>query len=160
MKKEHITTVYEYDSAADLSSDLQKIIIESKEAALRAYAPYSNFNVGAAVLLSNGEVFSGNNQENAAYPSGLCAERVAIFYANSKYPNVPVLAIAICAFNKNGILKTPVPPCGSCRQVLLESEIRFKTPIKIILVAQQTIQIIENVSELLPLSFQKDNLFE
>ncbi|HAZ03233.1 MAG TPA: cytidine deaminase, partial [Marinilabiliales bacterium] len=129
IKKEHITTVYEYDSAADLSSDLQKIIIESKEAALRAYAPYSNFNVGAAVLLSNGEVFSGNNQENAAYPSGLCAERVAIFYANSKYPNVPVLAIAICAFNKNGILKTPVPPCGSCRQVLLESEIRFKTPI-------------------------------
>jgi cytidine deaminase len=160
IKKEHITTVYEYDSAADLSSDLQKIIIESKEAALRAYAPYSNFNVGAAVLLSNGEVFSGNNQENAAYPSGLCAERVAIFYANSKYPNVPVLAIAICAFNKNGILKTPVPPCGSCRQVLLESEIRFKTPIKIILVGQQSLQVIGNVSELLPLSFQKDNLFE
>lgn len=160
IKKEHITTVLEYPSASELSGDIQKLIIESKNAAQRAYAPYSHFNVGAAVLLENGEIFTGNNQENAAYPSGLCAERVAIFYANSKFPEIPVKAIAISAFNTNGFLKTPIPPCGSCRQVLLETEIRFKKPIEIILVGQPRIQVIENVTELLPLSFQKDNLFE
>jgi len=160
ISKEYITRVDEYESGAELPSELQKIIIDSKNAALRAYAPYSEFKVGASVLLTNGEIISGNNQENAAYPSGLCAERVAIFYANSMFPDIPVKAIAISAYNKNGFLKTPVTPCGSCRQVILETEIRFKSPIKVILVGKNTIQVIQNASQLLPLSFEKDKLFE
>jgi cytidine deaminase len=85
---------------------------------------------------------------------------VAIFYANSKYPEIPVKAIAICAFNKNGFLKTPITPCGSCRQVILETELRFNTPIAVILIGQKTIQIVENISQLLPLSFKKSDLIE
>jgi cytidine deaminase len=160
MRKEYITRVDEFESAAELPSEFQKIIIDSKNAATRAYAPYSQFKVGASVLLSNGEVISGNNQENAAYPSGLCAERVAIFYANSMYPDIPVKAIAVCAYNKNGVLKTPVTPCGSCRQVILETEIRFNSPISIILIGKNTIQLIENATQLLPLHFEKDKLSE
>ena len=98
------------------------LVNQSREAAKRAYAPYSKFQVGAAVLLENGEIITGTNQENAAYPSGLCAERVAVFYANSKYPDVPVIAIAVTAFTNNKFVQTPIPPCGSCRQVLTETE--------------------------------------
>ncbi|MGE4289810.1 MAG: cytidine deaminase [Salinivirgaceae bacterium] len=160
MKKEYITTVFEYESEKELSSEYQQLISQAREATLKAYAPYSNFNVGASVLLANGEVFSANNQENAAYPSGLCAERVAIFYANSNFPDVKVKAIAVCASNSNGILATPVPPCGACRQVLLETEMRFESPIEVILVGKQRIQVIKNIAQLLPLNFVKSNLSE
>lgn len=160
IKKEYKTTVTEYSSETELDSQEQLLIKKAKEAAKKAYAPYSKFNVGSCVLLENGEFFSGNNQENAAYPSGLCAERVSIFYANSMYPDVAVTSIAICASTENGLIKTPVPPCGSCRQVLLETEMRFKKPIKVILIGNESIQVIENISQLLPLSFQKDNLYE
>lgn len=160
IQKKYITIATEYDSETEFSKTDQKLIQLAKDATKNAYAPYSKFNVGACVLLENGEVFSGNNQENAAYPSGLCAERVAIFYANSKYPTIPVTAIAICAMNENGILNTPVPPCGSCRQVLLETELRFDTPIKIILIGKNRLTTIDNVSQLLPLHFKKDNLSE
>ena len=160
IEKEFLTTIFEYESATELPQEFQKIIIDSKDASQRSYSPYSKFKVGASVLLANGEVVSGNNQENAAYPSGLCAERVAIFYANSKFPDVPVKAIAISAYNRNGILKTPVTPCGACRQVLLETEVRFNSPITVILVGQNTIQLIKNCSQLLPLSFKNDNFFE
>ncbi|MGD9994892.1 MAG: cytidine deaminase [Salinivirgaceae bacterium] len=160
MKKEYITTVFEYESEKELSSEYQQLISLAREATLKAYAPYSNFNVGASVLLANGEIFSANNQENAAYPSGLCAERVAIFYANSNYPDVPVKAIAVCASNSNGILNTPVPPCGACRQVLLETEMRFESPIEVILVGKQRLHVIKNIAQLLPLNFLKGNLSE
>lgn len=160
MKKEYITTVFEYESEKELSSEYQNLVSLAREATLKAYAPYSNFNVGASVLLANGEIFSANNQENAAYPSGLCAERVAIFYANSNYPEVPVKAIAVCASNSNGILNTPVPPCGACRQVLLETEMRFESPIEVILVGKQRLQLIKNIAQLLPLNFLKSNLSE
>ncbi|MBI9067518.1 MAG: cytidine deaminase [Salinivirgaceae bacterium] len=160
IKKEYKTIVTEYSSETELSNQEQTLISKAKEAAKKAYAPYSKFNVGACVLLENGEFFSGNNQENAAYPSGLCAERVSMFYANSMHPDVAVISIAICASNENGFIKTPVPPCGSCRQVLLETEMRFKKSIKVIMVGSDSIHVIENVSQLLPLSFQKDNLYE
>ncbi|PKP09885.1 MAG: cytidine deaminase [Bacteroidetes bacterium HGW-Bacteroidetes-4] len=160
MKKEYITTVFEYESEKELSTEYQQLISLAREATLKAYAPYSNFSVGASVLLANGEVFSANNQENAAYPSGLCAERVAIFYANSNYPDVPVKAIAVCASNSNGILNTPVPPCGACRQVLLETEMRFESPIEVILVGKQRLHAIKNIAQLLPLNFLKSNLSE
>jgi cytidine deaminase len=110
--------------------------------------------------LQNGEIISGNNQENAAYPSGLCAERVAVFYANSQYPNVAITKIAICAENENGILKNPISPCGACRQVLLETEIRFGLPIKLILFGTEKIITITTISQLLPLHFKKENLNE
>jgi cytidine deaminase len=160
MKKEYITTVYEYESEKELPEAYQELIKNAREATNNAYAPYSKFNVGASVLLNNGKVFTGSNQENAAYPSGLCAERVAMFYANSTYPTIPVKAIAICASNSNGLLKTPVPPCGACRQVLLETELRFDSPIEVLLIGKESIQIIKNTSQLLPLNFKKSNLSE
>ena len=159
MKKVEITTtVYEYDSLEELSKEEQILINKSKEAVKNAYAPYSKFNVGAAVLLETGEIIIGTNQENAAYPSGICAERVAIFYANSKYPDVPVKAIAVSAFTNNKFIDSPVPPCGSCRQVILETETRFKTPIKIYLVSSNKITVIEDAKNLLPLNFDTNFL--
>ena len=161
MKKVEITTTtYEYDSLEELSQDEQFLINKSKEAVNNAYAPYSKFNVGAAVLLENGEIIIGTNQENAAYPSGLCAERVAIFYANSKYPDVPVKAIAVAAFTNNKFVESPVPPCGSCRQVIMETETRFNAPIKIYLVSKSKITVINDAKTLLPLNFDEHFLTE
>ena len=156
MKKvDIITTTYEYDSLDELSQEEQVLINKSKEIVKNAYAPYSKFNVGAAVLLANGEIITGTNQENAAYPSGLCAERVAIFYANSKYPNIPVKAIAVTAFTNNQFIEKPLPPCGSCRQVIVETETRFNTPIKIYLVSKDKITVIEDAKTLLPINFDE-----
>ncbi|MBI4647816.1 MAG: cytidine deaminase [Bacteroidia bacterium] len=148
----------EYGALSELSRIEQKLVTKAENAAHKAYAPYSHFMVGAAILLENGEIIEGNNQENAAYPSGLCAERVAMFYANSKFPDIPIITIAISAFSKKGKVIEPVPPCGSCRQALLESEIRFKKPIKLILSGKKKIYIIENISSLLPLNFSNKML--
>ncbi len=156
MKKIKLQTeIFEYESDEVFSSKERQLIKECRQIVKNAYAPYSKFNVGAAVLLENGEIVSGTNQENAAYPSGMCAERVAIFYANSKYPEVPVKSIVICAFFNGKYIETPVPPCGSCRQVLLESETRFKTPIKIILLSKIKITVIKDAKMLLPLTFDE-----
>jgi cytidine deaminase len=155
-----ITTVYEYDSVNELSQEEQLLVKNAKEAAHRSYAPYSKFNVGAALLLENGEIVQGNNQENSAYPSGLCAERVAVFYANAKFPEVPVKAIAITSRTDGSFLDTPVPPCGSCRQVLLETEDRYNQPIKVILCGENKIRIVDNIKQLLPLYFDKEMLNE
>ncbi|MCK5823118.1 MAG: cytidine deaminase [Bacteroidales bacterium] len=155
--KEIKTIIHEYNSIEELPQEDILVVKKAKKAAQRAYAPYSKFKVGACVLLENGEFIEGNNQENAAYPSGLCAERVAMFYANSKYPDVPVKTIAVCAYVNSKLLDEPVPPCGSCRQVLLESETRFNSPIKVILIGENKISIIDNVKQLLPLSFDNNN---
>ena len=155
--KEIKTIIHEYDSIDELSKEDIAVINKAKQAAQNAYAPYSKFKVGACVLLENGELIQGNNQENAAYPSGLCAERVAMFYANSKYPDVTVKTIAVCAYVNSKLLEEPVPPCGSCRQVLLESETRFNSPIKVILIGENKISIIDNVKQLLPLNFDNNN---
>ena len=155
--KEIKTIIHEYNSIEELTKEDIVVINKAKEAAQKAYAPYSKFNVGACVLLENGELIQGNNQENAAYPSGLCAERVAMFYANANYPDVPVKTIAICAYVNSKLLNEPVPPCGSCRQVLLESEIRFNSPIRIILIGESKILIIDNAKQLLPLNFNNNN---
>jgi cytidine deaminase len=125
-------------------------------AATNAYAPYSNFKVGAAVLLKNGNVISGNNQENAVFPTGLCAERVALFYASSKFPDIPILKIAITAIGTEKKLTQPVTPCGSCRQALLEYEIKFGEPIQVIMAGEiGEVYVVKSVGELLPLSFCK-----
>lgn len=159
MKKQIIKSeLFEYNFPAELNQIHQQLIDEAKEAAEKAYAPYSKFKVGAAVLLENGQIIQGNNQENAAYPSGLCAERVAIFYANSKFPNIPISAIAITAFTQSGFISQPIPPCGSCLQVMLESEKRSDKPIKVILYGSKKITVAESIKQFLPVNFNKDML--
>lgn len=148
----------DYNSPAELDEILQKLIEKAKQAAETAYAPYSKFKVGAAVLLENGEIIQGNNQENAAYPSGLCAERVAIFYANSKYPNVAIKTIAVTAYTNKGFVKEPIPPCGSCLQVMLESEKRYNNQIKVILYGENKVTSAENINQFLPVNFNKEML--
>jgi cytidine deaminase len=129
------------------------------EAARNAYAPYSHFKVGAAILLKNGHIISGNNQENAVYPSGLCAERVALFYAASQFSETPIAKIAITAIGTEKEVMQPVPPCGSCRQALLEYEIKFGEPIEIIMAGEKgEIYVVKSVSELLPLTFNSEFL--
>ncbi len=152
------TDITVYESGTELSKADQELVKACKEACQKAYAPYSGFNVGAAIRLANGVIVKGNNQENAAYPSGLCAERVAMFYANSVYPDVAVEAIAVVAMNDKGILESPVAPCGSCRQVLLETEIRMKQQFYTLLVGAVEIYKINSSSELLPISFTGQGL--
>lgn len=152
---ETTVTIYNFD---ELNTSQQQLIEKAKEQVEKAYAPYSGFHVGAAVELANGKIFAGSNQENSAYPSGLCAERVAMFYANSQYPDVAVNTIAIAAHTNGAFLKDPVTPCGSCRQVLLESETRFEKDITVILYGTEQIYVIDNVKQLLPLCFEKSSL--
>jgi len=150
--------VHEHDSVKDLNAEDQILVEKAIEAAGKAYAPYSGFKVGAALRLANGEIITGNNQENAAYPSGLCAERVALFYANAQYPDVPVNAIAITAFNNGQQVNEAVYPCGSCRQVILEDEVRFENDVRMILAGKDKIIIAGNIKALLPLHFDESAL--
>ncbi|PKQ61782.1 cytidine deaminase [Labilibaculum manganireducens] len=159
-KTQIITTVFEYDSVDELPLKEQELVKNAKEAALRSYSPYSKFSVGAAILLENDEIIQGNNQENSAYPSGLCAERVAMFYTNSKFPNAAVKAIVVTARTNGEFSDKPIPPCGSCRQVLLETEERFNQPIKLILYGEKKIRVVETIKEMLPLYFEKEMLDE
>lgn len=141
--------VYEELSPAD-----KEVVDAARAATANSYAAYSGFSVGAAALLSGGVIVKGSNQENAAYPSGLCAERTTLFWANSQYPANAVLTLAIAARTKDGELEKPIPPCGACRQVILETEKRFGNTIKIILFGTKEIYIVEDgIKALLPLSF-------
>ena len=142
----------------ELSEDDRQLIDQAKLATTRSYAPYSRFSVGAAALLKNGVVVTGTNQENAAYPSGICAERTTLFYAGSQYPDQPVKTLAIAARTKEGFLETPIPPCGACRQVLMETEQRFNQPMRILLYGEKEIFIINGTKDLLPLSFGSEFL--
>lgn len=152
-KKESAFSYYEINGTDKLDPLDQRLISKAKSAAKNAWAPYSGFHVGAAVLLANGEIITGNNQENAASPSGLCAERTALFYANSQYPDVPVKSIAITAFHKGKFVSSPVSPCGSCRQVMLETQTRFKNRIRVLMYSEEKIILLEDVSRLLPFPF-------
>lgn len=138
----------------ELQTADREAVDAARAATANSYAVYSNFNVGAAVRLSNGTIVSGSNQENAAYPSGLCAERTTLFWANSQYPNEAVETLAIAARTAQGELEMPIPPCGACRQVILETEKRFGNTIRIILYGAKQCYIIEDgIKALLPLSF-------
>ena len=158
MIKKTIETKVTICSFEELNQEQKQLIEKSKTQIDKAYAPYSGFHVGAAVLLENGEIFAGSNQENSAYPSGLCAERVAMFFANAQYPDVPVKMLAISAHTNGKFLESPVTPCGSCRQVLLETETRFDKDITIMLYGTKEVYILENVKQLLPLCFEKSSL--
>ena len=143
----------EYDRLEELTGPQIDLVKEAIEAARLAYAPYYGYCVGAAVLLANGVTITGNNQENAAYPSGLCAERVAIFYAGASYPEVAVTSIAIAAIEAGEIQEESVSPCGGCRQVLCEKETLGGTPIEMILYGTKRIQVLQRATDLLPLPF-------
>jgi cytidine deaminase len=160
LKKHELKTVFtEYKTVEELPSEDKKLVKLAKEAAKTAYAPYSGFYVGAAVLLENGVYVKGNNQENAAYPSGLCAERVAVFTASSQYQGITIKAIAVTAKSNKYIINSPVTPCGSCRQVLAEYEHLQKSPIRIILSGEKgEALVIDKVEDLLPFSFKADKL--
>ena len=132
----------------------RQLIDAAKAATQRSYAPYSHFHVGAAALLADGTVITGTNQENAAYPSGLCAERTTLFYAGSAHPDKPVVALAIAAYTDGAFTSTPIAPCGACRQVLLETEQRHHQSIRTLLYGTEGIYLIEGgTRELLPLTF-------
>ncbi|WP_294535598.1 cytidine deaminase [uncultured Bacteroides sp.] len=145
-----LVKVYQYD---ELSESDQELLTNAMDATRRSYAPYSRFSVGAAARLANGIVVTGTNQENAAYPSGLCAERTTLFFANSQYPDQPVDTLAIAAKTEKDFIDTPIPPCGACRQVMLETEKRYGQPLRVLLYGKKGIYEIRSVSDLLPLSF-------
>lgn len=142
----------------ELSGTDEYLINKAKEAAEKAYAPYSGFHVGAALLLDDNTMITGNNQENAAYPSGMCAERVALFTAMSQQPGQSIKTLAIAAYNSTGFTSLPVSPCGSCRQVLLEYEKRQNTPIRILLYGVENIYLVPSSASLLPLCFDHSSL--
>ena len=154
MKEMVINTVVKVCSVDELPAADREVVDAARAATANSYAVYSHFNVGAAVRLADGTIIRGTNQENAAYPSGLCAERTTLFWANSQYPTQPVEVLAIAARTGQGELDKPIPPCGACRQVILETEKRFKKSIRIILYGTKECYIIEDgVKALLPLSF-------
>lgn len=150
--------VQEFENIEELPVADRNLLLEARRITSQAYAPYSGFHVGAAILLDNGQMVSGNNQENSAYPSGLCAERVTLFYANANYPNSAVKTIAISAAKNGTLVKEPVKPCGGCRQALAEAEVRFQNPIRIILDGRDKVLVLNGVESLLPLSFSNKSL--
>lgn len=156
MKNLELDIVIKACQLDELSDEEQKLIEKAIEATENSYAPYSHFHVGAAVALDNGVTICGSNQENAAYPSGTCAERTALFYAGAQYPDVPVRMLAIAARGIDGRLtEDPVSPCGACRQVMLETETRAGQELKTLLYGKRIVYVIEGVKNLLPLSFKE-----
>ncbi|MBR6648570.1 MAG: cytidine deaminase [Bacteroidaceae bacterium] len=154
MREINITTKVKVCGYEELATADRRLVDAARKATERSYAPYSGFSVGAAVRLSKGEIVTGNNQENAAYPSGICAERTTLFWANAQYPDAAVETLAIAARNAEGELSMPIPPCGACRQVILEVEKRYNKTIRIILYGAKESYIIEDgIKALLPLCF-------
>ncbi|MBJ7882889.1 cytidine deaminase [Gelidibacter salicanalis] len=154
IKIESLLTVY--DSLDELPKDVMALMEKAMEARNKSYAPYSNFSVGAAILLENNEIVMGSNQENASYPSGLCAERTAIFYAGAQYPDVTMVRMAIIAGSKKKVTDTPIPPCGACRQSIAEYEIKQNKPIELYFMGEKgKVVKSHSLANLLPLVFDK-----
>jgi cytidine deaminase len=148
-----------FESLEELSPEIQNLMLKAVAVRKKAYAPYSNFKVGAALLLDNDEIVLGSNQENAAFPSGLCAERVAIFHAGAVFPEAKILKMAVSAASENATTNSPIPPCGSCRQSIAEYEIKQHTPIEIYFMGEiGLIYKSESLKNLLPLLFDKNFL--
>ena len=155
MKKERFICPYTvYDNLDELDPQDAELMRRAHEATRSAYAPYSKFNVGAAVRLANGEIVTGNNIENAAYPSGLCAERVAMFSAMAKFPGVAFEALAVTAHSQTKLIAEPVAPCGACRQVMVEVEQLSKRPLRVMCQGQEgPIMVFEGIASLMPFIF-------
>jgi cytidine deaminase len=148
----------EFDTSSDLDPEDQELLQSAERAASNAYAPYSGFFVGAALRLESGQIVTGTNVENAAFPSGICAERNAIANASANHPGNKPVALAIAALSGKEFTAEPVSPCGNCRQVIAEEEYRNGRNIRIILGGKNKIRIIESGSDLLPLQFNSESL--
>jgi len=158
-KEKNISFTYkEYESPEELGTEDQELILSAKDAAKLAYAPYSRFRVGAAIRLESGRIVHGSNVENAAFPSGICAERTAVAGAVSNYPDDKPVAMAIAAMTDEGVTEECISPCGNCRQVIAEEEMRTGKQIRIILCGRNKIQVVNSISLLLPLGFNLNNL--
>lgn len=158
-KVEIKTQITVFDSINELPADVKKLMDAAIDAKQNAYAPYSKFKVGAALLLEDGTVINGNNQENAAYPSGMCAERVAIWKASSDYPTKKILKLAISASSASQILNEPVAPCGGCRQTLSEYELKQKDKIEVYFMGEiGKVIMTDSLLNLLPIAFDKSFL--
>ncbi len=158
-KLQLITDYILFDTISELDIQDQKLMNLAIKYRKQAYAPYSNFSVGAVILLDNDKIVMGSNQENAAYPSGMCAERVAIYSAGSKYPNNAIVKLAISASSSHKEITRPVAPCGSCRQAISEYEVNQETPIEIFFMGESgKIIKVNSLKDLLPLSFDKSFL--
>lgn len=148
--------IYQFNELSDADQHLVELAMKTTE---NSYAPFSHFSVGAAAQLANKEIICGSNQENAAFPSGTCAERTTLFYANSRYPNVPVLTIAIAARNEEGqFMSHPISPCGACRQVMAEVQHRNKQPLRVLLYSTSGVYEIACVEHLLPFTFYAESM--
>ena len=160
MKEVKIESTFKvYEDLSELPDDIQQLMQSAIETREKAYAPYSKFKVGAAILLDNNEVVVGSNQENASYPSGLCAERTAIYYAGAKYPKAKILKMVITASSQNQVTDSPIPPCGACRQSISEYEIKQEQPIEIYFMGV-TGKVVKShsLANLLPLGFDRSFL--
>ena len=158
MKEYNLTTKmrsYQWD---ELTDEQREVLAIAKEQTEHSYCPYSHFHVGAAAKLGNGVIVRGANQENAAYPSGLCAERTALFAAGAQYPEQPVTHLAIACFTGGHFTKEPGAPCGACRQVMLETEHRYEGKMEVLLYGEDGTYVFESAADLLPLIFVKENL--
>lgn len=160
MKQINITTTFSvFDNKEELSEDVKNLMEQAIEIRKKAYAPYSRFRVGAAIFLDNGKIVLGSNQESAAYPSGLCAERVAIFQAGAIYPDAKILKIAISATSDERPVTSPIPPCGACRQSISEYEFKQDYPIEIYFMGETgVVYKSDSLKNLLPFMFDKNFL--
>lgn len=158
MKKLDIHTLVKAYSYEELPSDYKALVDAAKEMTQQSYAPYSHFAVGAALRLSDGTIVRGCNQENAAYPSGLCAERTALFWAHANHPEKAVQALAIAAYTDGHFTEEPVSPCGGCRQVMVEYEDAQKEPMVVILYGKNGVYVVESAKELMPFCFVSESL--
>ena len=153
------STLYVFNDISEVPDDVQHLMEQAIKARIKAYAPYSKFNVGAAIVLDNGEIVSGSNQENASYPSGLCAERTAIYYAGAQYPDSKMIRMAITASSQYNPTSSPIPPCGACRQAISEYEVNQEKPIEIYFMGESGKVVKSNsLSNLLPWVFDKSVL--
>ena len=158
MEKIEINTTIRMYRYEELPAEYQRLVEIAKEMTNHSYAPYSQFHVGAALLMGDGTIVRGCNQENAAYPSGLCAERTAMFGASANHPDQPMRALAIAAFTEGHFTETPVSPCGGCRQVRVEFEDRQKEPMAVILYGTKGVYVVESAKELMPFCFISESL--
>ena len=157
MKKTIAFSYESYNSSAEMPDSDQQLIFQAEQSLEKAYAIYSGFHVGASLLLENGKIMSANNQENMAFPSSLCAERVLMYYCKANFPDLEVKKIAVTVRSVHGTISEPISPCGSCRQVMLEYEQNQKNNIQVILKADQgKVYVLESINDLLPLSFKTD----
>ncbi len=158
MKNIRIEVQMQFCSMEELSVDERELVEAAIKATDNSYAKYSHFHVGAALRLADGSIVIGANQENAAFPSGLCAERSAIFAAQSQKPHEAITMLAIAAKNSNGLMPDPISPCGACRQVMLEMEDRYQRPLEVLLYGTRGIYRVQSVKDLMPLIFVDSNM--